>query len=213
MKENYYDILEINKNASKEIIEKSYKTLVKKYHPDLQENNSKINYEEKIKKINEAYEILSNPEKKENYDLNLKNTEITPDDYYNLYNENINLKKELNYLKNNYNQLKNYYSHLENQINNSNNIFKNNNNNQNYYNNEFNNIFKNTNNIYKNYKKNKTNYINKLFKDLIALFLTFLIFFSIFFVLLHIPFTKNIIINFLNETPPIKYFFELFFNF
>lgn len=50
MKENYYDILEINKNASPEIIEKAYKTLVKKYHPDLQENNQKNNYEEKIKK-------------------------------------------------------------------------------------------------------------------------------------------------------------------
>ena len=38
MEENYYDILEVSKNASPEIIEKAYKTLVKKYHPDLQKN-------------------------------------------------------------------------------------------------------------------------------------------------------------------------------
>ena len=62
MEENYYDILEINKNASPEIIEKAYKTLIKKYHPDLQKNDLKIKYEEKIKKINESYDVLSDPE-------------------------------------------------------------------------------------------------------------------------------------------------------
>ena len=95
---NYYDILEINKNASPEIIEKAYKTLVKKYHPDLQENNLKNEYEEKLKKINEAYEILSDPEKRENYDLNLKSNQITEKDYDILFNENINLKNEINNL-------------------------------------------------------------------------------------------------------------------
>ncbi|MBQ2938058.1 MAG: J domain-containing protein, partial [Clostridia bacterium] len=85
MNKNYYDILEVNKNASPEIIEKAYKTLVKKYHPDLQENNLKNKFEEKIKEINEAYEILSNSEKRKNYDLNLKATEITQDDYNILY--------------------------------------------------------------------------------------------------------------------------------
>ena len=44
MEKNYYDILEVNKNASQEIIEKAYKTLVKKYHPDLQDNNLKNEY-------------------------------------------------------------------------------------------------------------------------------------------------------------------------
>ena len=101
MEENYYEILEVNKNASPEIIEKAYKTLVKKYHPDLQEDNMKKIYEEKIKKINEAYDILSNSEERKNYDLNLNNTIISSDDYNNLINENINLKKEINYLKNN----------------------------------------------------------------------------------------------------------------
>ena len=41
MKENYYDILQVNMNASPEIIEKAYKTLAKKYHPDLQKEEDK----------------------------------------------------------------------------------------------------------------------------------------------------------------------------
>ena len=49
MEKNYYDILEINRNASPEIIEKAYKTLVKKYHPD---NGGDM---EVMKAINEAY--------------------------------------------------------------------------------------------------------------------------------------------------------------
>ena len=65
MNKNYYDILQINRNASPEIIEKAYKTLAKKYHPDLQVDdfNKKIS-EDMLKQINEAYEILSNPEKR-----------------------------------------------------------------------------------------------------------------------------------------------------
>ena len=111
LKKNYYDILEVNKNASPEIIEKAYKTLIKKYHPDLQENELKNEYEEKIKKINEAYEILSDTEKRRIYNLNLKNTEFSIDDYNNLYNENFNLKKEINYLKNKINN--NSYNNLQ----------------------------------------------------------------------------------------------------
>ena len=64
MKKNYYDILEVNKNASPEIIEKAYKVLVKKYHPDLQEPDKKAFFEQKLKDINEAYDTLSNTEKR-----------------------------------------------------------------------------------------------------------------------------------------------------
>ena len=113
MEKNYYDILEVNKNASQEIIEKAYKTLVKKYHPDLQDNNLKNEYEEKIKLINEAFEVLSNSEKRKNYDLNLKQTEFSVEDYNNLINENLKLKNEINYLKNNlinYKNINNNYS-------------------------------------------------------------------------------------------------------
>lgn len=101
MNKNYYDILQINQNASPEIIEKAYKTLAKKYHPDLQEENNKKEAEEILKEINEAYEILSNPEKKALYDQNLRNETISQEDYEKMYVQNEKLKEELNNLKNN----------------------------------------------------------------------------------------------------------------
>ena len=91
---NYYEILEVDKNASDEIIKIAYKALVKKYHPDLKEGNAKINAEDKIKQINEAYDILSNPEKKYEYDQNLINEDISKEQYEIVLNENMNLKKE-----------------------------------------------------------------------------------------------------------------------
>ena len=72
MDKNYYDILEISKNASPEVIEKAYKALVKKYHPDLQSENSKKDAELKMKELNEAYETISNPEKRQAYNQKLE---------------------------------------------------------------------------------------------------------------------------------------------
>ena len=66
------EILEVNENASKEVIEKVYKVLAKKYHPDLQTTpEEKEKAEEKMKEINEAYSILSDTEKRRKYDLEL----------------------------------------------------------------------------------------------------------------------------------------------
>ena len=73
---NYYEMLEIDKHASKEIIEKAYKTLAKKYHPDLQHQDRKNEYEKKLKLINEAYETLSDKNKKDLYDKQLQNNYI-----------------------------------------------------------------------------------------------------------------------------------------
>lgn len=75
MDKNYYDILQVNKNASPEIIEKAYKTLAKKYHPDLQTEENKKHSEEILKEINEAYEVLSDSEKKHLYDMTLSKQE------------------------------------------------------------------------------------------------------------------------------------------
>lgn len=69
---DYYAILEINENASRETIDKVYKLLVKKYHPDLQDASKKAEYENQMKEINEAYDVLTNREKRETYDLELK---------------------------------------------------------------------------------------------------------------------------------------------
>lgn len=63
---DYYKILGVDKNASENDIKKAYRKLAKKYHPDLNPNNSKA--QEKFKEINEAYEVLGDPEKKKKYD-------------------------------------------------------------------------------------------------------------------------------------------------
>ena len=64
---NYYEILKISENATGEEIKNAYKKLVKKYHPDLFEGDKNF-AEEKIKQINQAYDILSVPQKKAEYD-------------------------------------------------------------------------------------------------------------------------------------------------
>lgn len=97
---NYYKILEVDKDASPEVIEKAYKTLAKKYHPDLQESNMKQEAGEKLKLINEAYEILSKPDSRSKYDESLKQHEISEEDYDKLSQENKNLYNEINNLKN-----------------------------------------------------------------------------------------------------------------
>lgn len=217
MKENYYDILEINKNASPEIIEKAYKTLVKKYHPDLQENDLKIKYEEKIKKINEAYEVLSDSEKRKNYDFILKNNEISIDDYNNLYNENINLKNEINILKNNLNNYKKNYNNnsINNYNNNSDNAYNSMNNIENKINQKINNAVNQA--YYDAYIQDLKNRgykikYKKTFKDFLALILTILIIFSVGFILWNIPFTKNYLINLYNENLALQFIVNIFIN-
>ena len=64
---NYYEVLEVSEKASKEVIEKAYKALAKKYHPDLNQDNRK-EAELKMKEINEAFEILMDDSKRSNFD-------------------------------------------------------------------------------------------------------------------------------------------------
>jgi len=64
-KRDYYEILEISKNASEEDIKKAFRKLALKYHPDRNKSNEA---EEKFKEINEAYQILSDKEKRQIYD-------------------------------------------------------------------------------------------------------------------------------------------------
>ena len=63
---DYYKILGININATTIDIKKSYRKLAIKYHPD--KNNNSKESEEIFKKISEAYEVLSNKEKRRDYD-------------------------------------------------------------------------------------------------------------------------------------------------
>ena len=64
-KRDYYEVLGLSKDASSDDIKKSYRKLAKKYHPDI---NKEAGAEEKFKEINEAYEVLSDPQKKQIYD-------------------------------------------------------------------------------------------------------------------------------------------------
>lgn len=63
---DYYSILGVDKNASKKEIKKAYRKLAAKYHPDKNPGDKKA--EEKFKEINEANEVLSDPEKRKKYD-------------------------------------------------------------------------------------------------------------------------------------------------
>jgi molecular chaperone DnaJ len=66
-KEDFYKLLNVNKNASDAEIKKSYRRLAMKYHPDRNTDNSEV-AEKKFKEIKEAYEILSDPKKRSAYD-------------------------------------------------------------------------------------------------------------------------------------------------
>jgi molecular chaperone DnaJ len=63
---DYYKILGVNRDASVEEIKKAYRKLAKKYHPDANPNDKEA--EERFKEVNEAYQVLSDPQKKAEYD-------------------------------------------------------------------------------------------------------------------------------------------------
>jgi len=66
MAKSLYETLEVSENATEAEIKKAYRKLARKYHPDV---NKEASAEEKFKEINAAYEILSDKEKKEQYDM------------------------------------------------------------------------------------------------------------------------------------------------
>ena len=63
---NYYDVLGVDREASADDIKKAYRKLAMKYHPD--RNKGDAGAEEKFKQIGEAYSVLSNPERRRNFD-------------------------------------------------------------------------------------------------------------------------------------------------
>lgn len=106
---DYYEILEVNVHASKEVINKAYKALAMKYHPDANPPEKKAWAEEKFKEINEAFEILSNEEKRKMYDeklsayinANKANEEQIKSQYEEMERQNNILRQQVQNMKNN----------------------------------------------------------------------------------------------------------------
>ena len=65
-KRDYYEVLGIGKNATDAEIKSAYRKLAKKYHPDLNPGDKEA--EEKFKEVNEANDVLSDPQKRQRYD-------------------------------------------------------------------------------------------------------------------------------------------------
>ena len=67
MTANYYKTLGVKEDASPEEIKREFRELAKKFHPDRHKGDK--HFEQKFKEISEAYDTLSNPQKKEQYDM------------------------------------------------------------------------------------------------------------------------------------------------
>ncbi len=68
---DYYRALEVDKKASIEVIEKAYKTLAKKYHPDKMVDAKKEWANKKMTELNKAYRVLKDPRARVNYDQSI----------------------------------------------------------------------------------------------------------------------------------------------
>ena len=222
---NYYELLEVSEKASPEVIKKAYITLVKKYHPDLQPDGEKKSAEEKIKEINEAYEVLSDKTKKESYDRKLQMQRVKEEHY----NTSSNSQNTSNNTYKNTNSKPHPQKRVIHKptMNENFDDFSDFNNFQNDYNNIMNEVYNNAYNEAYNNAYNQA-YINNLknmgyeiryerpFKEKLkiafASFCGILLVIFIGFILWHIPFIKNYFINLHNNNVIFKIIVDLISN-
>lgn len=220
---NYYEILEVDKHASIEIIDKAYKVLAKKYHPDINSEDKKAWAEEQFKKISQAYEILSDESKRNAYDQELEASTV---DYSKKYEELCKqqeiLKKELQSLRNRYHSTYNQtvhnqptqqpeYDHSK-DVNAAKNIYyKKNINSQpdidEIRKEEFYRAYRNIlHSLGFSIRQKKT------FKDFLALIFTILFIAFVFYLLWNIPFTKDYLLSFYESNDILKGIVGFFTN-
>ena len=92
-KEDYYELLGVEKKDDQEIIKKAYRKLALKYHPDRVKEEDKKESEKMFKKISEAYSVLSDEKSRKMYDLGGGNM---PTDIFNMFFENQNIDSLVN---------------------------------------------------------------------------------------------------------------------
>ena len=218
MEKNYYEILEVDVKASKEMIDRAFKLLAKRYHPDTKPQDKKEWAEANFKKINEAYEVLSNEESRKEYDTELeyeKNSAVEA-----LCAKNEHLQNLVDTLQNELSELKEYYNkHNQHSNVNSFSVRANVNNTGASYSSNMHNPSYSPNNSYVYYNNpinQDTTYYYKpttnRLKDLIAFIITALIIIGIGTLLWKIPFAHNFLLDLYNENAPIKSIVDFIVN-
>lgn len=76
---DYYRILQVHPDASQEVMNTAYRTLVRQFHPDLYHTTRKSAMNEKMQEINEAYQVLSNPATRADYDRRYRGSVSSPE--------------------------------------------------------------------------------------------------------------------------------------
>lgn len=210
---NYYEILEVDVHASHEIIEKAFKVLAKRYHPDTQSEDKKEWAETKFKEINEAYEVLSNENARSKYDIELDSDKSS-------VLEAICAKN--NHLQHLVEELQNELEYVKSQTMHNSNINQNQFNMQNKNYDEYEEIYHNSpkyvysqppHSNYNTISKDETVYYvtkRNLLKDLFSFVITILFIIIISFILWKIPFTNKLLTDLYNNNPPIKALVDFF---
>lgn len=183
---NYYKLLEVDRNASKEMIDKAFRVLAKKYHPDVQEESKKAWAESKFKEINEAYEILSNESKRKDYDINFQ--EIEELQYQKLTKQN--------------EQLQNLVNQLQNKVSTDDSDVPQPDATSSWQNNPYVRYYNTIHYEEPAIKTKKT--VRERCHDIISIIITFVIIFIMGFLLWKIPFTKQFLLQLYEENAPIK---------